>query len=104
MAPYTRHATHDGAAAANIPPTSTTTTNTHAHTHTTNPTTHAPPPPRFRTTFRNAIYDVLRARGFRETDSDVEWDFAWVDTAFIREHLDAMHLDDHQRINHFRNF
>ena len=34
---------------------------------------------RFRTTFRNCIYDVFRARGWVSTDSDIEWDYAWVD-------------------------
>jgi tubulin polyglutamylase TTLL9 len=58
---------------------------------------------RFRTTFRNTIYDVLRARGWRETDSDTEWDVAWVDVGWIRDNMDAMHFEEHQRINHFRN-
>ena len=58
---------------------------------------------RFRTTFHNTIYDVFRARGWRETDSDTAWDVAWVDTGGIRENFDTMHLEQHQRINHFRN-
>ena len=60
------------------------------------------PSPR-RTTFHNTIYDVFRARGWRETDSDSDWDVAWVDTGWIRENFDTMHLEQHQRINHFRN-
>ena len=59
---------------------------------------------RFRTTFHNTIYDVLKARNWKETDSDTDWDFAWVDTSFIRENVDSVHLDEHQRVNHFRNF
>lgn len=58
---------------------------------------------RFRTTFRNTIYDVFRARGWRETDSDTDWDVAWVDVGWIRDNMDAMHFEEHQRINHFRN-
>ena len=60
-------------------------------------------PIRFRCTFHNTIYDVLRARGWRETESDTDWDVAWVDVGWLRENLDGMHLEEHQRINHFRN-
>ena len=28
---------------------------------------------------------------------------AWVDTGWIRENFDTMHLEQHQRVNHFRN-
>ncbi len=45
-------------------------------------TIQAPPPPqqlRFRTTFRNTIYDVLRNRGWKETDHATEWDFLWTE-------------------------
>ena len=58
---------------------------------------------RFRTTFHNTIYDVFRARGWRETESDTDWDVCWADTGWIREYFDTMHLEAHQRINHFRN-
>jgi len=58
---------------------------------------------RFRTTFHNTIYDVFRARGWRETESETDWDVAWVDTGWIRENFDSMHLEEHQRLNHFRN-
>jgi len=58
---------------------------------------------RFRCTFHNTIYDVLRARGWKETESEVDWDVAWVDTGWLRENFDGMHLEEHQRINHFRN-
>ena len=61
---------------------------------------------RFRTGFRNTIYDVLRGQGWKEMplDADVsEWDFIWSDTSWIRETLDHVHLAEHQRVNHFRN-
>ena len=51
----------------------------------------------------DTIYDVLRARGFKEVDSETDWDVAWVETAWLRENFDGQHLEDHQRINHFRN-
>eukprot|EP00965_Chrysotila_dentata_P188127 6172557-Pleurochrysis_carterae.AAC.4 len=45
---------------------------------------------RFRTTFHNTIYDVFKARGWKETESDTDWDVAWVDTGWIRENFDTM--------------
>jgi hypothetical protein len=60
-------------------------------------------PVRFRTTFRNVIYDVFKARGWRETDSETDWDVAWIDTGWLREFFDQMHLEDQQVINHYRN-
>ena len=43
---------------------------------------------RFRCTFHNTIYDVFRARGWQETDSDTDWDVAWVDTGWLRENFE----------------
>jgi len=58
----------------------------------------------FRTGFRNTIYDVLKSKyGWKETDSDTDWDFIWADVGWIRDYYDHVHLDDHQRVNHFRN-
>eukprot|EP00913_Durusdinium_trenchii_P022981 g21578.t1 len=34
---------------------------------------------RFRCSFHNTIYDVLKARGFRETENDLDWDLFWCD-------------------------
>jgi hypothetical protein len=59
-------------------------------------------PIRFRTTFRNVIYDVFKARGWRETDSETEWDVAWVDPSWLREFYDAMHLDEQQVVRRAR--
>ena len=58
---------------------------------------------RFRTCFHNVVYDVFRARAWKETDSDVDWDVCWADTGWIRENFDNIRLNEHQRINHFRN-
>ena len=46
---------------------------------------------------------MLRARGWKETDSETDWDVAWIDTGWLRENFDTMHLEEHQRLNHFRN-
>ncbi|ORC92625.1 putative tubulin tyrosine ligase protein [Trypanosoma theileri] len=60
-------------------------------------------PIRFRTFLRNTVLDVMRSRGWLETDSDLGWDFFWADVGWIREVYDHVRLDDTQRINHFRN-
>ena len=62
-------------------------------------------PVRFRTTFHNCVRDLFEARGWVETESDTDWDVAWVDKDWIRENLDALSggFAEHQRINHFRN-
>lgn len=62
-----------------------------------------PNPVRFRTSLRNTVLDVMRSRGWKETDSETEWDFFWADVSWIREVLDHFRLDEHMRINHFRN-
>ena len=41
---------------------------------------------RFRTSFHNVVYDVFRARAWKETDSDVDWDVCWADTGAPREY------------------
>lgn len=52
----------------------------------------------------NTIYDVLRSRGWKEHDSDTnEWNIFWADKDWIHDTFDRIHLDPHQRINHFRN-
>jgi len=52
----------------------------------------------------NTIYDVLRSRGWKETDGDGnDWHIFWADKDWIHDTYDKIHLDPHQRINHFRN-
>ncbi|KAJ3113915.1 putative tubulin polyglutamylase ttll9, partial [Physocladia obscura] len=58
---------------------------------------------RFKTHLRNTILDVCRDRGWKETDSDTEWDFNWADVHWVHEMFDHMYLSEGQRINHFRN-
>ena len=58
----------------------------------------------FRTSMHNTVLDVMESRpGWRETDSDTDWDVNWSDIGWVREYFDHTHMDDHQRINHFRN-
>ncbi|EPY31550.1 tubulin tyrosine ligase protein [Angomonas deanei] len=45
----------------------------------------------------------MRSRGWLETDSDLDWDYSWMDVGWIRENYDHVRLDDHQRLNHYRN-
>ena len=36
--------------------------------------------------------------------SDTEWDFNWADKEWMRENFDGMRLEEHQRVNHYRNY
>ena len=58
---------------------------------------------RFRTTFKNTIHDLFKSKGWTETESDTDWDVAWVDKDWIRENFLQQTLQDHQKINHFPN-
>eukprot|EP00434_Breviolum_minutum_P008838 symbB.v1.2.007793.t1/scaffold484.1/size197819/11 len=51
---------------------------------------------KFRCSFHNTIYDVLKARGFRETENDLDWDLFWCDKEWIHEAMDHTHLQAHQ--------
>jgi hypothetical protein len=59
---------------------------------------------RFKTNFRNTILDVFRANGWREAESETDWDIFWTNKEWIRGIYDKIHLEQHQRVNHFRNF
>lgn len=50
---------------------------------------------RFRTSFHNVVYDVFRARAWKETDSDVDWDVCWADTGAPRQATPPVHLTPH---------
>mmetsp|Transcript_36216 Transcript_36216/g.93399 ORF Transcript_36216/g.93399 Transcript_36216/m.93399 type:complete len:502 (-) Transcript_36216:21-1526(-) len=58
---------------------------------------------KFRCSFHNTVYDVLKARGFKETEAELDWDLFWCDKEWIHEVFDRVHLQPHQRVNHFRN-
>eukprot|EP00933_Yihiella_yeosuensis_P033886 TRINITY_DN27494_c0_g1_i1.p1 TRINITY_DN27494_c0_g1~~TRINITY_DN27494_c0_g1_i1.p1 ORF type:complete len:515 (+),score=101.28 TRINITY_DN27494_c0_g1_i1:97-1641(+) len=51
----------------------------------------------------NTIYDVLKSRGWKETDVDTEWHIFWADKDWIHTFFDKIHLDPHQHLNHFLN-
>ncbi|KAF8063863.1 Ttll9 [Scenedesmus sp. PABB004] len=83
----------------------------------------------WRSSLKNTVYDVLRARpGWQETEHETAWDFFWADKgcgrappagarrsgarrrrppllprSWIHHELDKTHLADWQRINHFPN-
>jgi tubulin polyglutamylase TTLL9 len=58
---------------------------------------------RFRTSFRNTVYDVMKKRGWKYTDSDLDWDIHWAERDWINEYFDHIHLEHWQRVNHYRN-
>ncbi|XP_065675366.1 probable tubulin polyglutamylase TTLL9 isoform X4 [Hydra vulgaris] len=61
-------------------------------------------PIRFRCAMQNTIYDVLKNRkGWVEASSDGDWDFIWSDKCGIHEIYDNQYLDEHVKLNHFRN-
>lgn len=35
--------------------------------------------------------------------SEGEWDFYWCDVSWLRENFDHIYMEEHVRINHFRN-
>lgn len=51
----------------------------------------------------NTIYDVLKSRGWKETDTDNEWHIFWTDKDWIHSVFDKIHLDSYQHVNHFLN-
>ena len=59
---------------------------------------------RFRCGMQNTIYDVLKNRtGWVEACADGEWDFIWSDKCGIMEIYDNQYLEEHVKLNHFRN-
>nr|XP_057940995.1 probable tubulin polyglutamylase TTLL9 isoform X3 [Doryrhamphus excisus] len=50
------------------------------------------------------IQDVLKQRpGWVEVKDDGEWDFHWCEVGWLRENFDNSYIEEHVRINHFRN-
>ena len=58
---------------------------------------------KFRSYLHNTVFDVCKSRGWRETDADLDWDLHWADLQWMRDVFDHVRLEDHQRVNHFRN-
>ncbi|CAK9211802.1 unnamed protein product [Sphagnum troendelagicum] len=58
---------------------------------------------KFRSCWKQTvIYEVLKARGWVETESELEWDFFWSDVGWMYEFFDHIHLADHQVIFYFQ--
>lgn len=58
---------------------------------------------KFKSLFKNTIYDVLKDRGFEETTED-DWSLFWVNKKFMYNTFNTIHFEQHQRVNHFRTF
>ncbi|XP_029362898.1 putative tubulin polyglutamylase TTLL9 [Echeneis naucrates] len=59
---------------------------------------------RYKCGLLSTIQDVLRQRpGWVEVKDDGEWDFNWCDVGWLRENFDHFYMEEHVRINHFRN-
>ena len=54
-------------------------------------------------TFNNTIADVLANRGWKEVSEEEQWDFVWADRDWVYSVFDKVHLENWQRLNHFRN-
>lgn len=54
-------------------------------------------------TFKNTIADVLANRGWKEVSEEEVWDFVWADREWVYSIFDKVHLENWQRLNHFRN-
>ncbi|XP_028308961.1 putative tubulin polyglutamylase TTLL9 isoform X1 [Gouania willdenowi] len=60
---------------------------------------------RYRCNQPGTIQDVLRQRqNWVEVNDDEQWDFSWSDVAWLREIFDQVYLQEHVRMNHFRNY
>ncbi|CAD8194182.1 unnamed protein product [Paramecium pentaurelia] len=57
---------------------------------------------KYKTSFRNCILEAFKRRNWKETDGD-DWDIMWAEKEWIHEVMDHIHLQQHQKINHFRN-
>ncbi|CAD8067487.1 unnamed protein product [Paramecium sonneborni] len=57
---------------------------------------------KYKTSFRNCILEAFKRRNWKETDGD-DWDIMWAEKEWIHEVMDHIHLQSHQKINHFRN-
>uniref|UniRef100_A0A3Q1F6N5 Tubulin--tyrosine ligase-like protein 9 n=1 Tax=Acanthochromis polyacanthus TaxID=80966 RepID=A0A3Q1F6N5_9TELE len=59
---------------------------------------------RYKCGLLNTIQDVLRQRpNWVEVKDDGEWDFNWCDVGWLRENFGHTYMEEHVRINHFRN-
>ncbi|KEG02740.1 tubulin--tyrosine ligase, putative [Plasmodium vinckei vinckei] len=59
---------------------------------------------KFRTDFRNTIYDVFLHREWELTTHETEWNLCWSEKDWINEVYDTLSLKNDQYVNHFRNY
>ena len=45
----------------------------------------------------------MKNRGWKETESETDWQILWAEREWVYEVFDTMHLESWQRLNHFRN-
>jgi tubulin polyglutamylase TTLL9 len=58
---------------------------------------------KFKTHFRNTVYDVLRGLDYEETEGD-DWDIYWCDVGWMRDHFDhTTWKGEHAKVCHFRS-
>lgn len=57
---------------------------------------------RYKTTFRNVIANVMRARRWKQTESEMDWDIYWCEREWMFEVFDYAQLESWQRVNHYR--
>ncbi|XP_063951040.1 probable tubulin polyglutamylase TTLL9 isoform X1 [Lytechinus pictus] len=61
-------------------------------------------PIRFKCSLQNTIIDVLRSKGWTEVrEEETDFDIFWADRGWMKEYFDQCFMQDHVRINHFRN-
>ncbi|KAJ3216280.1 putative tubulin polyglutamylase ttll9 [Dinochytrium kinnereticum] len=89
----------DGSHGSFLPPISISTSTTVVQTQLQQPAGFV----KFKTSLRNTVLDVMKDRGWKETDGELDWDFFWADVHWVHETFDHIYLQEHQRINHFRN-
>lgn len=53
--------------------------------------------------FTNTINDVLKNRGWQAVGENEGWNFVWADREWVYSTYDRLHLDNSQKLNHFRN-
>ena len=44
----------------------------------------------------------MKRKGYKEVEGD-DWDILWVEREVIYDVLNQYHLQNHQKVNHFRN-
>ncbi|SCN44912.1 tubulin--tyrosine ligase, putative [Plasmodium malariae] len=59
---------------------------------------------KFRTDFRNTIYDLFLHRKWELTNHETEWNLCWSEKDWINEVYDTITLKNNQYVNHFRNY